>query len=633
MRRARLPGGPSTLLRRGGAVGITGLLRLALVGPAPVAVRGRGKLIAYLLFVSLVFAPYATANSPVISVSVTGVAGDNGWYRGAVQVDWTVTDGTAVPGTCIDVIFPSDTAGTATQVCQATNGTGSALDTVGPFKIDSTPPAIAGGAPTRGPDSSGWYNHAVALGFTGSDSLSGIAFCAGSYGGPDSASATGSGTCRDLAGNQTSASSPGFKYDATPPAIAGGSAARAPDANGWYNHPVVVNFTATDNLSGLAGCTPVTYAGPDGASAGVPSNCQDVAGNGSTGSTSLNYDATGPSVSGSPDRSADANGWYVRPVSVSFGGSDATSGIRACSSGTTYSGPEGRGQAAGSCTDNAGNTGSGAVEVPYDATPPEVTGVAADRLPDANGWYNHALSLAFQGADAGSGIATCTTASYAGPDAAAAAVSGTCTDKAGHASAPRQHRFKYDATPPSLSGVVAQVGNKFALLKWKLSTDVVSVRVTRTPGRGEEASTVIYSGKADFFKDSGIDNRATYEYRVSASDEAANSTPEEKATAVPLPPLFSPSAGARVRAPIVLEWLAVPNATFYNVQVWCLKRKILTAWPKRPRLVVPRAGKFAGNAYTLPRAACKWYVWPGYGRLAERRYGRLAGLSTFVHMR
>ena len=75
-----------------------------------------------------------------------------------------------------------------------------------------------------------------------------------------------------------------FQFDDTPPTISSAAAARAPDKNGWYNHAVVVNFTATDNLSGPGPCTPVSYAGPDGAGAAVPSSCTDVAGNASTGS-------------------------------------------------------------------------------------------------------------------------------------------------------------------------------------------------------------------------------------------------------------------------------------------------------------------------------------------------------------
>ena len=200
--------------------------------------------------------------------------------------------------------------------------------------------------------------------------------------------------------------------------------------------------------------------GPDGAGAAVPSASPTSPAT-RRPAASINYDTT-PLRWGSPDRGPDANGWYARPVSVSIGGSDGTSGVAGCSGGGTYSGPDGRGSVGGSCTDNAGNTGSGGVEIPYDSTAPEVTG-AVDRPADANGWWNRAVSFQFVGSDAGSGVASCTTASYGGPDAPTAAVSGTCTDRAGHTSAAKQHRFKYDATPPSLSNVVVQAGNKFAL--------------------------------------------------------------------------------------------------------------------------------------------------------------------------
>ena len=44
-------------------------------------------------------------------------------------------------------------------------------------------------------------------------------------------------------------------------------------------------------------------------------------------------DKTAPTVSGAPDRQADANGWYNRPLTISFSGSDGISGIATCSSG------------------------------------------------------------------------------------------------------------------------------------------------------------------------------------------------------------------------------------------------------------------------------------------------------------
>src|SRR5918994_1966603 len=43
------------------------------------------------------------------------------------------------------------------------------------IKLDKTAPVVTGGAPARGADVNGWYNHAVPIAFSGSDQTSGIA--------------------------------------------------------------------------------------------------------------------------------------------------------------------------------------------------------------------------------------------------------------------------------------------------------------------------------------------------------------------------------------------------------------------------------------------------------------------------
>ena len=115
---------------------------------------------------------------------------------------------------------------------------------------------------------------------------------------------------------------------------------------------------------------------------------------------------------------------------MTFSGTDPTSGIASCTK-TTYSGPDSGGTTvSGTCTDNAGNVSAPSTfNLKYDATPPSVNASPA-RAPDANGWYNHAVAVSFTGSDGTSGIDTCTSASYGGPDAAGATLSGTCTDKA-----------------------------------------------------------------------------------------------------------------------------------------------------------------------------------------------------------
>ncbi|HKS68119.1 MAG TPA: hypothetical protein VJR26_12840, partial [Candidatus Acidoferrales bacterium] len=71
--------------------------------------------------------------------------------------------------------------------------------------------------------------------------------------------------------------------------------------------------------------------------------------------------------------------------------------------------------------------------------------------PDSNGWYNHALTVTWNGTDATSGIDSCTKTPYGGPDNGGASLPGTCTDVAGNTSSSVAFNFKYDATPPVLT--------------------------------------------------------------------------------------------------------------------------------------------------------------------------------------
>lgn len=103
-------------------------------------------------------------------------------------------------------------------------------------------------------------------------------------------------TCWAKNADGTTTATKQIKIDATPPTGVSASVARGPDFNGWYNHPVAVNWSGTDATSGIAGCSSVTYQGPDTAGAAVAGGCTDVAGNSAGSSVALNYDATPPAL-------------------------------------------------------------------------------------------------------------------------------------------------------------------------------------------------------------------------------------------------------------------------------------------------------------------------------------------------
>jgi hypothetical protein len=106
----------------------------------------------------------------------------------------------------------------------------------------------------------------------------------------------------------------------------------------------------------------------------------------------------------------------------------------------------------GVCRDRAGNASSRPFALKYDATPATVTGMTPGRSADAAGWYNRAVLLIFDGADQTSGVDSCTSMTYDGPDTAATSVPGNCTDRAGNRSAARGFGLKYE-TAPKATGV------------------------------------------------------------------------------------------------------------------------------------------------------------------------------------
>ena len=392
------------------------------------------------------------ATAPTVTGASASRGPDHsGWYNHALTVTFAGTDATSGIDTCTQTSYsgPDSANASVSGVCRDVAGNTSGSSNFN-FQYDDTGPTVTA-TPSRSPDSNGWYNHPLSVAFNGADVTSGIDTCSApqNYSGPDNANASVSGSCTDRAGNSTQRTF-GLSYDSTPPQVTGSSPSRGPDSNGWYNHAFTVTFSGADAMSGIGTCTQATYSGPDDPTGTVNGTCVDRAGNTSASSAfNFQYDSTGPVVTATPSRAPDSNGWYNHALTVSFAGTDGTSGLESCVGPQGYSGPDNaNASVSGSCRDRAGNTTVRAFSLSYDATAPTVTGANASRSPDHGGWYNHTLSVAFSGADATSGIDSCTQTSYSGPDSANASVSGTCSDRAGNTSASSSFGFHYDETAP-----------------------------------------------------------------------------------------------------------------------------------------------------------------------------------------
>ena len=247
------------------------------------------------------------------------------------------------------------------------------------LKYDATAPTITAADSGDAANANGWFNRPVAFTIRGTDATSGLAGCPGTtYSGPDSANASVTGVCSDRAGNSSSRAFP-LQYDATPPDVGDGQPARAADAAGWYNHPVAVVFSGTDQLSGIDTCSTPPYSGPDSAMAAVVGTCIDKAGNaGAMRPRSLKYDETPPIVTAvRTDRPPDHGAWFNAPVRLALEATDATSGVAECPP-VTYGGPDSASVSlTGTCRDVAGNAAGRTFPLSFDATPPRLTKLSA----------------------------------------------------------------------------------------------------------------------------------------------------------------------------------------------------------------------------------------------------------------
>ncbi len=318
------------------------------------------------------------------------------------------------------------------------------------------------------------------------------------------------------------------------------------------------------------------------------------------------------------------NGWYTSNVTVDWqvNGETSSSG---CDTVTLTADTIGTLR---TCTaENGGDQTSKSVTIKLDRTQPAAL-AAAERVPDSNGWYNRPLTVSSSGTDATSGVASCSSSLYSGPDTGTALVIGSCQDNAGNVRG-TSLSFKYDATAPTLTGLRKKPGNRSVDLLWKVSGAQV-VDIVRSPGRNGAAATLVFRGLGGSYRDRGLKVSRKYHYRVTAFDAARNSA-EQALDFVATGALLRPGPGQRITssAPPRLSWVNVRGASYFNLQV-VRGHKILSVWPSRSSFQLRRSWVYNGRRYRLRPGVYHWFVWPGFGRISAAHYGRLLGRSTFV---
>jgi outer membrane protein assembly factor BamB len=387
--------------------------------------------------------------SPVTSATVSGTAGTNGWYTGAVDVFLSASDsGSGVSST----YFQLDGGAQQTYsnpISISANGQHSveywSADMAGNLeahhtqlvKLDATAPATTTTV-TGTSGTNGWYVSAAQVSLTASDSDSGVqnsyyqidGGAVQSYASPFSISANGQHTVQywsvDSAGNTEAHQSLTLTIDTSAPVSSSAVSATA-GSNGWYLSAVQISLSAADNSSGVEnsyyqvdGGAVLTYAGPFSISASgvhtVAFWSVDTAGNTEAQQTrTVKIDTAAPVSSSAVSGTAGSNGWYTTAVQVSLSASDNSSGVQASyykvdgGAVLTYATPfsisaNGQHTIEFWSADVAGNTEAHQTStLKIDSTAP-VTNAAVSGTTGPGGWYSSAAQVSLSATDTPAGV-------------------------------------------------------------------------------------------------------------------------------------------------------------------------------------------------------------------------------------
>jgi hypothetical protein len=155
------------------------------------------------------------------------------------------------------------------------------------------------------------------------------------------------------------------------------------------------------------------------------------------------------------------------------------------------------------------------------------------------------------------------------------------------------------------------------------------VVVFRGTSPGKTPAREVYRGSGSSYIDRKFQNGIYHLYRIVALDNAGNSSPPVDVVVAAGALLLAPKDGARLRSPPGLRWRSAPGADYYNVQLYRRGKKLLSIWPRSPKLKLAKSWKYLGHRNRLTAGHYTWFVWPGFGPLARGQYGSLLGQGTF----
>jgi len=327
---------------------------------------------------------------------------------------------------------------------------------------DSTPPVITPNV--SGPlGTNGWYTGDVSVSWSVTEAQSAVTASSGCGATTISTDTTGTTlTCTATSAGGTASNSVTIKRDTTAPEFTAGASV-APNETGYNNSPVDVSYNCSDETSDLADpCPAPDHATTDGTHT-FSHTVHDNAGNSSSVSTTVNLDATKPTILGSASPTANGAGWNNSDVTVTFrcvDSGEGASGIKSCvADGTspasdhqTLSSDGANQSVSGTATDNADNTNTATVSgIDIDKTPPLIT-FAGRTAANSRGWNNSDVTVTWNCSDAdGSGVVGSTVSQTLTGDGAGQSTTGTCEDEAGNQVSHTVADINIDKTAPVIT--------------------------------------------------------------------------------------------------------------------------------------------------------------------------------------
>ena len=381
------------------------------------------------------------------------------------------------------------------------------------------------------------------------------------------------------------------------------TASVSPAANGagWNNSDVTVSISATDSAQSGVSASGVVYTGVtldsasqtcSGASCAVYVTTdgthtltyysQDAAGNTeSTHTLTVKLDKTAPTITMTPDRSANANGWYNGNVTFGNSCTDSGSGVTGCDQGaTTTVATEGAPTTATvTATDAAGNQGSASASVYLDKTAPSISG-AASPAANANGWNNSDVTVTWTCGDPLSGIATCSSPTTLSSDGAGQSVIGTATDKAGNSNTSSVGPVNIDKAPPT-AAISAPSAGSYVYGTLNVTGTASDANLTgwtlERAASGTSTWAAVYTATAAVSGGTlyGLDTTGLadggYDLRLTATDLAGDSTQSSTVAVyvdntLPTAAISAPSASSTVYGTVTITG----TASDANLTGWAL---------------------------------------------------------------